>query len=44
MVLVQRSYRLWIIQGFYYGSFKDHILSTPGWVMGVDIHCKPRVP
>ena len=23
--------RLWVIEGMYYGSVKDHISSTPGW-------------
>ena len=24
--------RLWVMYGIYQGSFKDHVLSTPGWL------------
>ena len=24
--------RIWLIQGMYYGSFKDHIPPAPGWL------------
>ena len=24
--------RIWSMSGIYHGSFKDHILSTPGWL------------
>ena len=29
--------RIWITQGIARGSFKDHSLSTPGWLCLVDV-------
>ena len=36
--------RIWVISTIFQGSFKDHILSTPGWLQTIVVINAPLIP